>query len=160
MTLEDWQKLLLYNSETGEFRWQISPSNRVRIGDIAGSINTRGYRNVSYKSVYCGTHRLAWLFAHEEWPDGHIDHINGNCSDNRICNLRIATSSQNCFNRKRQKRNKSGFKGVVRRKYAWEASIMKMGKLKYLGHFKTPEEAHTAYLFAARELHGEFARGE
>ena len=35
----------------------------------------------------------------------------------------------------------------------WQAQIYINGKAKYLGLFKTKEEAHAAYLAAKRELH-------
>lgn len=43
----------------------------------------------------------------------HIDHINGNGLDNRRCNLRIVTHSENQLNRKPRKKSKNRFKGVV-----------------------------------------------
>jgi hypothetical protein len=104
-------------------------------------------------------HRLAWFYVHGVWPAQLLDHINADVADNRIANLREATPSQNCCNRRIQSRNSTGFKGVSRRKYAWEANIMLNGKPRYLGHFKTPIAAHEAYLAAADELHGEFASG-
>lgn len=92
-------------------------------------------------------------------PKGlYIDHINGNKSDNRKCNLRFATAQQNQFNRKLGKDNTSGFKGVSRRgKNSWEAGIKKDRKTTYLGCFSTPEDAHQAYINAAKEMFGEYA---
>jgi hypothetical protein len=43
----------------------------------------------------------------------HIDHINGNGLDNRRCNLRIVTHSENQMNRRPKKKTKNRFKGVV-----------------------------------------------
>lgn len=91
-----------------------------------------------------------------------IDHINGDRLDNRRSNLRFATASQNQHNRSRERRNKSGFKGVSRhkrlKKNPWIVFIAANGKHRYGGCFPTPEQAAVAYDRLAKELHGEFAR--
>ncbi len=89
-----------------------------------------------------------------------IDHINCNKLDNRRENLRVATRSQNMFNRTAQRNNRSGLKGVTKRKGKWTARIQKDGIQYDLGLFNTPEEASTAYTEAAEQLHGEFANEE
>jgi hypothetical protein len=73
---------------------------------ITGYITIR----VIYKSYLA--HRLAWLYVHGEWPENLIDHINNNRSDNRICNLRKATKTENNRNTLRGSKNKSGVKSV------------------------------------------------
>jgi hypothetical protein len=100
------------------------------------------------------------MLAHGEWPDKHVDHINGVKTDNRIANLRLATASQNQCNRGVQKRTKSGFKGVypVAGSSTWFVKIMLRGESRYLGTFPTPQLAADAYAAAAAEWHGEFAR--
>lgn len=87
------------------------------------------------------------------------DHISGDKLDNRRENLRIATNTENMRNRGQQRNNTSGFKGVYwnRKLGKWQAQITVLGQRVHLGLFATPEEAHTAYCKAAKELHGEFA---
>jgi hypothetical protein len=84
-----------------------------------------------------------------------IDHINGVSSDNRICNLREATISENGQNRKRGKNNTSGFTGVSwhKSKNKWCSQIRVNGDLIALGSFDTPQEANDAYLLAKSKLH-------
>lgn len=55
--------------------------------------------------------------------------------------------------------------GVLRRKIdgycgyqGWCAHIRDHGKARHLGTFRTAEEAHAAYVAAAKEVFGEFAR--
>lgn len=89
------------------------------------------------------------------------DHIYpGNGLDNRKANLRPATASQQVHNRGGRRHSKSGLKGASwhKQNQYWTASIHINGRLKHIGCFATPEEAHAAYCAKAKELHGEFAR--
>lgn len=100
-------------------------------------------------------HRVAWLFATGSWPNSIIDHINGNGRDNRFNNLRVVTHSQNSQNKYRARAdNNSGLLGVrcTRHPGRWMARINIGGKLKYLGTFGSPEEAHAVYM-AAKAAH-------
>jgi hypothetical protein len=96
--------------------------------------------------------RLAWLYVHGERPAGEIDHINGNRADNRIANLRIATRSQNCANKK-------GVSGVTwhKRQKKWHARIKRHGQLHHIGSFSTYEEALAARNSAHASVFGEFS---
>lgn len=115
---------------------------------------TNIYRNG--RSVKIILHRLL-LSAPD---DLHVDHINGDRLDNRRCNIRLATRSQNASNSKRPKTNKSGFKGVYWDKTGskWRAQIKVNGKKIHLGMFNTPESASEAYIKAAENYFGDFAR--
>lgn len=164
LTAERARELLSYDPDTGEFRWRVQRGPR-KAGSIAGSIkklNGRKYRTLCVDGEYFLAHRLAWFFVTGTRPpdDRDIDHKNTDGTDNRFANLRLATRAQNMHNRTRQKNNTSGFKGVYpdRKRNLWAAQIDVGGKAKFLGAFKTPEEAHAVYCKAAAELHGEFAR--
>lgn len=88
------------------------------------------------------------------------DHINGVRHDNRRCNLRVATMSENKRNATKQVNNTTGFKGVRNRYGGKFAAVIQPPQSKqiWLGTFKTAEEAHLAYCKAATKLHGEFVR--
>ncbi len=88
------------------------------------------------------------------------DHINGDGLDNRRCNLRPATRSQNGINRDRQTNNTSGYKGIhwFGRTRKWMAYIGLNGKNVHLGYFSNLADAVAAREKAESELHGEFAR--
>lgn len=150
-----------YDPETGHFYAKVSSGRRSK-GDRIGYADKLGYWKISIHGKWIMSHRLAWALMNSNvWPAGEIDHINGNPGDNRIANLRVANRSQNVANAKFSSKNTTGFRGVciVRRKSipdGYQATVRKNGRARYLGIFDTPEEAHAAYLKAAREVHGEF----
>lgn len=157
------RSMFSYCEDDGVFIRIINSSN-AKIGDVAGYVNELGYCIISVKNKLFSAHRLAWTYVHGEIPDEmEVDHINGNPSDNRIENLRLATRLQNAANRKMHKNNLSGYKGVYldsRRKNVkqWRASIVVQKKKLSLGIFSSPEDAHEAYKKAAEKYFGEFAR--
>lgn len=151
--------LLSYDVETGNLIWKVS-SHRKAAGSIAGSTATGGYVHVTIKKQTYKAHRLIWLLCKIEHPPMFIDHIDGNTSNNRIGNLRLADVNENKHNQKTSRNNTSGLKGVCWSKDSskWQAQIKYLGKSIYLGMFNTPEQAHAAYAEAACKYFGEFAR--
>jgi len=109
------------------------------------------YRKVDDKNVYM--HREIM-----KTPKGmDTDHKNHNRLDNKKENLRIATRSQNSWNKKKMDDNTSGYKGISKKKKKWRARICVDGNHIYLGYYATKIEAALAYDNAARKYHGEFA---
>lgn len=96
-------------------------------------------------------------------PDELVDHANQDHLDNRSCNLRIATKSQNGANRgpdRRRLGTSSRHKGVswAKSRNCWRAYIHIDGRTRFLGSFTDEEDAARAYNAAALEAWGEFAR--
>jgi hypothetical protein len=91
---------------------------------------------------------------------GDVDHKNGDTLDNRKCNLREATDSQNLMNQQPQIGRSSKYKGVcfVKRTEKWESYIKVGGKKMHLGHFSQEDAAAKAYNVAAITYFGDFAR--
>lgn len=121
------------------------------------------HRNTFYavRSI-CIDGRRTTIRMHREimmsFPGEMIDHVNRNGLDNRVQNLRVATAQQNAFNRKGQKNNVSGYKGVSfhEKSQKYYARITISGITKTLGYFDTPEEASKVYNQAANEYFGRF----
>ena len=93
-------------------------------------------------------------------PGLEVDHINGDLLDNRKCNLRICTHGENMRNRRLQRNNTSGYRGVhyFKRDGRYVAYIYLNGRKIHIGSYKTDIDAAMAYNAHARDLHGEFAR--
>lgn len=143
-----------YSPETGVFTWK-KHRQKCYVGKTTGEFNSNGYFVVRYRGVRYLAHRLAWFYVHGEWPEKHLDHINGDCTDNRIGNLRPCAINENAQNRRQQSNNTSGYIGVSWHKVRkmWRASINYKGKHIHLGNFETKELAHDAYLKAKRLYH-------
>jgi len=126
-------------------------------GDRAGSVGINGYRKILIDGVTYSEHRLAWLYMTGEWPEQHLDHINMIKNDNCFANLRKASYVENQGNI--AGRNKTGFKGVSKTKSGkFTAYINDIGKNRSLGRYDTAELAAEAYMSAARDYFGDFAR--
>ena len=145
-----------YKPDTGEFVRK--KAGLVTKGKSLSSTRRRLHlvvsRNGSKKSLLA--HRVAWTIANGAIPDGlEIDHINGDEGDNRLANLRLATRSENQWNKKKHRvDNKCKLLGVdMIPNGSYRAQIKKNKKTIYLGLFKTPEEAHQAYMKAKTEIH-------
>lgn len=159
LTAERLQSLLHYNPETGELVWLQTRSHIVR-GSIAGTFDKAGYRQVQIDGRLYKAHRLIWLYMTGEMPPLYIDHKDGDRSNNRWSNLRLADKSQNCMNRAATA--KSGLKGVTQcsKSRRWIAQIKVNRRNICIGRFSTPEQASAAYMAAAREHFGEYARAK
>ena len=147
--------LLHYEPKTGVFTWIISAAKRIKVGDVAGTINNMGYRSIGlYGRIYLA-HRLAWLYVYGEFPPDQIDHINGITGDNRIVNLRAVDATANMRNQKKDKRNTSGITGVhwYPPTKKWQSRI-KVGKRNiHLGYFECKYRA-ASYRKLAEEIYG------
>lgn len=146
-----------YDASTGHFIRRHRTSANAPAGVPCGTVSGGGYRYIRVLGRHYRASRLAWLWVTGDWPAGVVDHANGDRQDDRWANLRLATSAQNCANAKLRADNTTGFKGVKPLNGRWQARIGTGGK-HHLGTFDTPEEAHAAYVGAARVLYGKFAR--
>lgn len=157
-TQERLRELLDYDSNTGVFRWRINkPNSPIRAGQIAGSLRKDGYRAICLNGKKYFEHRLAFSWMTGSCPN-YIDHINRKPSDNRWTNLRPTTLLQNQGNRKQQRNNTSGARGVSWHKTnkKWNARIKINGETMSLGFFDYKENACKAYAAAALARWGEY----
>ena len=146
------KQLFRYDPQTGALL-------SLQAGSEVGYVNNIGYRQIYIDGRIYSVHRLVWKLVHGAAPRGEIDHINGNPSDNRLVNLRLASSSENNRNRKLSARNKTGVKGVfwVTKARRYRAVVGHNRQYHILGHFVDFDEAVAVADAARKQLHGEFA---
>ena len=136
-----------YKSHTVHWRSPYSPDGCGSL--ISQSNNGNGYIRTRVCGKYISMHHVVWVLTTGKAPAKgmHIDHIDGDGSNNAYTNLREVDPSTNvhnqsckgyCWNRKAKK---------------WHAQIRVSGKYIYLGYFETEEEARAAYV-AAKKVHG------
>ena len=156
ITQKRLKELLDYDEITGVFTWKAKSSSKTIVGSVAGHLRKDGYRDIGVDGRLYLAHRLAWFYMHGVWPKDKLDHKDTIGIDNWLDNLREVNHSENMMNQRAPHiNNKCGFLGVCYNKALskFKSHIRVNGKLKHLGYFTTPEEAHQAYLTAKRELH-------
>ena len=147
ITHDELLRLLHYDPLTGVFTRLVGTSGRFgKIGNSVGGLSERGYIRINISGHKYMAHTLAWFYTHKEWAK-EIDHKNRVRHDNRLCNIRPVTRSQNKFNSLPYKNNSSGFRGVTFRKERgdWQAYASINHQRFHLGFFSTPEAAARAY---------------
>ena len=142
----------------GNLYWKVKRS-RMKIGDLAGAIDDKGYRVVSWNSKTYKVHRLIFIMFNGYLPK-FIDHIDGNPANNRIENLRPATMRENLCNTRMRINNTSGVKGVSWHKPTnkWQVKLHIDGKATHIGLYDTVEQAKEIADATRLKHHGEFAR--
>ena len=151
--IAELKEYLDYDPDSGLFTWTKLRSKycNMKVGDVAGSVNQKGYIRIKFNGDELQAHRLAWLFHYGVDPgEMDIDHENGNRTDNRISNLRLATFQQNVWNRVP--------KGYKERNGKFYSLIKIKGKETHLGVFDCPLLAHLAHMAKRKELYGQWCR--
>jgi hypothetical protein len=153
LTLELVNKYLTYDKETGNL-YQSKKRPKIQVGSIAGGINGKGYRYIQLEGKKYPAHHIIWLIETGSLPKKILDHIDGNPLNNHFSNLREASVKQNNENRKAQRNNKTGYKGVSfnKRLQKYVAQIQHNYRAIYIGIYKTADDAHIAYEQKAKEL--------
>lgn len=141
-----------YDPDTGHFFWRTSGSGR-----YPGK--QTGQKTLRIDGVVYTAGRAAFALGHGRWPSDQVDHRNRDNRDQRLCNLREATSSQNLANRAgwtKRSRLKGAYP-VTTCPGVWQALAFSEGKTQYLGRFRSEQEAHAAYTTFIQKRFGSFA---
>ena len=127
LTQVELKRLLHYNQNTGLFTRKVRTANCMKVGDIAGYVNThkdgKKYVVVRVNTKKYYAHILAVLYMTGWLPKGEVDHDDGDGTNNRWGNINDVTSSDNRKNRRMPSNNSTGCVGVYLRKDKYFVSI-------------------------------------
>lgn len=153
------RKLLRYDPSTGKLFWRERPvdtfateaagktwNKRFAETEAIACQNTNGYLTGTMFCKRHKAHRVIWALVNGEWPEGEIDHIDGNKLNNVIGNLRVVSSAENRRNMSRPKTNTSGVIGVdwCSVNHKWRARIKINRRRIHIGYFSNIDDAATA----------------
>lgn len=161
ITQERLKELLDYNPDTGVFTWKVNGNNQyVKIGKEAGTLYNNDYIMIMVEGERMGAHRWAFLYMEGYIPES-VDHIDRNTQNNRWSNLRSASNSQNCRNKK-HRGSKSGYANVTwaKDRQKWRVQITdEMGRKHMKGNFEHKDLALAVDLAnrSRKEIAGEYA---
>jgi len=157
LTHEDLLYYTSYDPINGGLIWRRKKA-RANSGDRVGGFDLDGYVTTGINGKKYRVARLVWFYIHKEWPQGHIDHIDRNKSNDRIENLRVVTIKENNINRasSKQQRKLNLPKWVTPHGKKYRSCVRANGKIHKFGPFDTPEEAHDVAANFAKKHHGEF----
>lgn len=143
ISYEAANSLLSYDAETGILTWKPREGDKAfntrRAGKPAGCRHVctvgKAYIQVRVRDELHHAHRVIWAMVHGNIPDRmQVDHINGDGTDNRLCNLRLVTPSENKRNMRRLSNNSTGRVGVhLDKNGKYYAKAWFNGKPKHLG---------------------------
>ncbi len=155
LTVERLRELLDYNPETGDMTWKIRSSrkSRVKVGEVAGNVSYKGYRQIKIDQVVYPAGPLIWFHQTGSWPVHEIDHKNRIRHDNRWENLRDVTRKVNALNKEPRELPT----GVHRQRGRYIAQISTGGHQSYLGIYDTVEEASAVYQRANSKIEEELS---
>lgn len=144
--------LFRYDPQSGIIYYKI-PIKRKIVDSVAGIIcRSHGYLKVGIEGKYYMGHRVAWRLHYGKWPEYQIDHINGNRSDNRICNLRDVKPKENQKNRKEHRQGQLLGTYFCKKAKKYKSQICFNKKKIHLGMYFTEKEAHEQYINAQKAL--------
>jgi hypothetical protein len=149
----------LFEYKDGALFWKVDRKSNKLKGKPVGAINGKGYFETKLNGKSFKVHRIIYAMHHGYLPEV-VDHIDGNRTNNRIDNLRVATPGENKYNQKVYKNNTSGAKGIFwnEKHKKWRTQINYSGKRKCLGSFDDFNEACEFVALARDMVHGTFAR--
>ena len=150
-SLEYLQECFEYNAQTGELFWKVRPLHHFKSESIGNQWNGQhsgngmtsqygGHLAVSMNNIKYCVKFIIWKLHTGNNPKKTITHIDGNKLNNNITNL-----TESISNRKIRYNNVLGVKGVRYNKSSYVATITRNGVSRYIGSYKSLNDASQAY---------------
>jgi hypothetical protein len=161
---EQLHGLFDYSIVEGNFYRKTTAGGK-KAGSLAGYLHKGiGYHQVKVEGSQFQAHRLAWMYVTGEDPgELHVDHIDGDRTNNAFHNLQLLTNQQNSARRHKSTGGVSQYRGVTLSKNArlWRAQMKNGGKMHRLGYYKCEKEAAiVAWLYSHRVFHKGYSNYE
>jgi len=156
LTQSKLKQILDYDPVSGHFNWrEYGPGRNMK--------KPAGHHERKHNVIIIGVegrsyqaHRLVWLYVHGYIPEGIVDHLNHNNSDNRLHNLRERRLTKGQQLREERLRIKKLFRVCISESgECWSAYIQEFGITEHIGDFEYEVEAIEAYNKRSREIYGE-----
>ena len=147
----------LFDYKEGKLFWKTSQAHgKIKAGDEAGCLTSKGYHRLMIGYKEYPTHRIVFLYHHGYLPK-MVDHIDGNPLNNNIENLRESDSQSNQYNRRKNVNNTSGCKNVSWNKkgQTWQIHV-RHNKKVHAWYVKDFELAELVAQEARTKFHGAF----
>lgn len=154
-----------YDPESGVVTWKKRPRLHFQSDRIWLSFNAKhagkeaftmrdtfGYRRGKVSGSEYVSQRIVWKYMTGQDPSQEIDHVNGIRDDNRWCNLRCVSHSDNMKNTRKRSDNKTGVSGVTIKGGRFCARVQSNGQRRHLGYFQTLSEAEAAVINARQKM--------
>ena len=166
ITQQELKDIVSYCETTGVFVWKVHRNQFVKIGAIAGSIDTthagKKYLRININGQRYKAHHLAHLYVTGLLPVEQMDHEDGNGLNNSWANVSVSSAVGNARNHRLQANNNSGQAGVhwQTQDSKWISNIGINGSQKHLGIFANYIDAVIARLMAEYEYGYHFNHGQ
>jgi hypothetical protein len=157
--IDKLRERIAYDKTKGLFMY-LKPSNSATKGWWEGTVSAQGYCRLHFGGRGIQAHNVAWMLTYGKITEGlEVDHIDGDRTNNKISNLRLATRSQNLYNRPNLRGDTSIGKGVsIHRKTGlWRVRLNVNKEQMNFGYYRDLELAELVAQEAISKYHGEFS---
>ena len=160
---EDYAEIVITSDKFGIMKTQIDLEDIEKCKEIVWNVNKCYHHKED--EFYVGTSNrdadLLHRYLKGSPKDMNVDHVDGNTFNNRKKNLRVCTPMGNGKNRKINRNNTSGYKGVTwdKTNNKWLVHMCVNYKKTTYGYFDNLEDAVNRRLEVEQEHYKDFSRG-